>query len=261
MDLGVGGRTALVLAGSGGLGSAAARALAREGVNVALAGRDIEKLDRTVAAVELLGVRAFPLLWDLSDLSVIPDRIGSVEKALGPIDILVNMTGGPAPTPASGQPASVWGDAFQSMVLSVIATTDAVLPRMREKRWGRILTSTSSGVLAPLPNLGISNTLRMSLLGWSKSLAREVGADGITANIVVPGRISTARTQFLDEQKALREGDPLEEVTKASRAGIPLGRYGEPNEYGDVIAFLASDRASYITGSVIRVDGGLISGI
>jgi 3-oxoacyl-[acyl-carrier protein] reductase len=147
------------------------------------------------------------------------------------------------------------------MVLSVIAITDRVLPNMRARHWGRVITSTSSGVVAPIPNLGISNALRLSLVGWSKTLSREVGKDGITANIILPGRIATGRIQFLDEAKAKREGRSVEEVAAESTGSIPLGRYGKPEEYADVVAFLASERAAYLTGSVIRVDGGLISSI
>ena len=156
---------------------------------------------------------------------------------------------------------ALWQKSFQEMVLSVIAITDRALPQMRSRKWGRIITSTSSGVVAPIPNLGISNAMRLSLVGWSKTLAREVGRDGITSNIVLPGRVATARITFLDEQKAKREGRAVEEVAAESTASIPLGRYGTPEEYGDVVAFLASARASYITGSVIRVDGGLIASI
>ena len=176
-------------------------------------------------------------------------------------DILVNITGGPPPTPAAGQDPALWSKHFHAMVLSVIAITDRVLPNMRARHWGRIITSTSSGVIAPIPSLGISNALRLSLVGWSKTLAREVGKDGITANIIVPGRIATGRITFLDEAKAKREGRTVEEVAAESTSTIPLGRYGKPEEYAGVVAFLASDRAAYVTGSIVRVDGGLIAGI
>jgi 3-oxoacyl-[acyl-carrier protein] reductase len=132
---------------------------------------------------------------------------------------------------------------------------------MRAKRWGRVITSASSGVIAPIPNLGVSNTLRSALVGWSKTLAREVARDGITVNVVVPGRIATDRIQFLDAEKARREGRPVDQVAAESTASIPLGRYGRPEEYADVIAFLASAQASYVTGSTVRVDGGLIPSV
>jgi len=136
-----------------------------------------------------------------------------------------------------------------------------VLPGMRQRKWGRVITSTSSGVVAPIPNLGISNALRLALVGWSKTLAGEVGRDGVTANIVLPGRIATQRIQFLDSQRAKRENRSVEDVAAASVASIPVGRYGRPEEYGDMVAFLASTRASFITGSVIRVDGGMIASV
>lgn len=261
MDLGLHGKTALVLGAGGGLGGAIARTLAREGAKVALADVDGEALMPVQQEIEATGGEALPLIWDLADLSVIEDRVAQIEATLGPVDILVNNTGGPPPTPVSGQSAEVWARHFQSMVLSVIGITDRVLPGMRQRRWGRIVTSTSSGVVAPIPNLGLSNTLRLSLVGWSKTLAREVGRDGITTNVVLPGRVATGRIRFLDEQKAAREKRPVEEVTAESTASIPLCRYGEPQEYADVVAFLASERASYLTGSVIRVDGGLIASI
>jgi len=259
MDLGLQGKTALVLGGGGGLGSAIARQLATEGTNVAIGDIDPAAAEKTVAS--LSGGKGLALPWDLADLSVIDANIAKIEAALGPVDILVNNTGGPPPTPAAGQDPALWTKSFQSMVLSVIAITDRVLPGMRAKKWGRVITSTSSGVISPIPNLGISNALRLSLVGWSKTLAREVGGDGITANIVLPGRIATDRIQFLDEAKAKREGRPVEQVSAESTASIPVGRYGKPEEYADVVAFLASTRASYLNGSVIRVDGGLITSI
>ncbi|HSI39538.1 MAG TPA: SDR family oxidoreductase [Xanthobacteraceae bacterium] len=261
MDLGLKGKTALVLGGGGGLGSAIAATLAREGARVALGDIDQAALGRAADAIATEGGEALPLVFDLSDLAGIDGRIAAIEAKFGAVDILVNNTGGPPPTPASGQSAALWTRSFEQMVLSVIAVTDRVLPGMRAGKWGRIITSTSSGVVAPIPNLAISNALRLSLVGWSKTLAREVGRDGITANIVLPGRVATDRITFLDVQKAKREGRTVEEVAAESTASIAVGRYGDPQEYASVVAFLASVPASYITGSVIRVDGGLIASI
>lgn len=261
MDFGISGKTALVLGAGGGLGSAISKALAREGVHVALGDISPDAVDRTAREIEAAGGKSLPLVWDLADLSAIEAFVGNIEANLGSVDILVNNTGGPPPTPASGQPTELWAKHFQSMVLSVVALTDRVLPGMRAGKWGRIITSASSGVIAPIPNLGVSNALRLSLVGWSKTLAREVGTDGITANIVMPGRIATQRISFLDEQKAKRENRSVESITEESTSSIPIGRYGKPEEYGDVVAFLASARAAYLTGSVIRVDGGLIASI
>lgn len=261
MNLDITGKTALVLGGGGGLGRAISQALAREGANVAVADIDANAIAGTEAEVGRFGVRSVGIVWDLADLSQIDGHVSQIESELGPVDILVNITGGPPPTPASGQDSALWSKHFQSMVLSVIAITDRVLPKMRERKWGRIITSTSSGIVAPIPNLAISNALRLSLVGWSKTLAREVARDGITANIILPGRIATDRIKFLDEAKAKREGRSVEEVSAESTGSIPIGRYGKPEEYADVVAFLSSERAAYITGSLVRVDGGLIASI
>ncbi len=261
MDLGLTGRTALVLGAGGGLGGAIARTLAREGARVALADIDLAAASAVAEQITQAGGTAIALPWDLADLGVIDANITRIEQELGPVDVLVNNTGGPPPTPVSGQSSELWSKHFQAMVMSVIAITDRVLPGMRERRFGRVVTSTSSGVVAPIANLGLSNALRMTLLGWSKTLAREVGKDGITCNVVLPGRVATGRIQFLDEQKAKRENRPVEDVTRESNASIPVGRYGDPQEYADVVAFLASRNASYVTGSVIRVDGGLLANV
>jgi 3-oxoacyl-[acyl-carrier protein] reductase len=261
VDFGLKGRTALVLGAGGGLGGAIAQGLAREGAAVALADIDEAAAARTADAITADGGVAKAWGWDIADTVIIANRLAAISSALGDVDILVNNTGGPPPTPVAGQDPALWSKSFQAMVLSVIAITDAVLPAMTARRWGRIITSTSSGVVAPIPNLGISNALRLSLVGWSKTLAREVASLGITSNIVLPGRIATSRIRFLDEAKAKREGRTVEEVTAESTASIPAGRYGTPEEYADTVAFLASTRAAYITGSVIRVDGGYIPSI
>jgi 3-oxoacyl-[acyl-carrier protein] reductase len=256
MDFGLKGRTALVLGGGGGLGRAIAKSLSAEGANIAIADIDPKAADATK---KVLDGESLAVAWDLGDLTQIEPNIARIEQVLGPVDILVNITGGPPPTPAAGQDPAAWSKHFQSMVLSVIVITDRVLGGMRERKWGRIITSTSSGIVAPIPNLAMSNALRLSLVGWSKTLAREVGPDGVTVNIVVPGRIATDRIHFLDEAKARRESRHVEDVVSESTGSIPLGRYGEPSEYADMVAFLASSRAGYVTGSTVRVDGGLIS--
>lgn len=261
MDLGLSDKVALVFGAGGGLGGAIARSLASEHARVVLADIDGAAAGRNAADISAAGGSAIALQWDVADLSVIAANLAKVEAAFGPVDVLVNNTGGPPPTPVAGQSPDVWSTYFDSMVRSVIAVTDSVLPGMRSRGWGRVVTSTSSGVVAPIANLGISNTLRLSLVGWSKTLAREIGRDGVTSNIILPGRIATPRITFLDEQKAAREGRGVAEVSAESTAAIPVGRYGDPQEYGDAVAFLASTRASYITGSVIRVDGGLIPSV
>ncbi|MFD6951752.1 3-oxoacyl-ACP reductase [Nocardiopsis sp. TSRI0078] len=261
MDLGIAGRVALVTAASSGLGRAIAVALAAEGVHVAVTGRDEERLEAAAAACAEHGVSALALTWDLADHGRAPEIAGRVAEELGPVDILVNNTGGPPPTPALGQDAGLWEEMYGAMVLPVVRLTDAVVGGMRERGWGRIITSTSSGPIAPIPNLGISNSLRASLHSWSKTVSNEVAADGVTSNVIVPGRISTPRTDSLDRARAEREGRPLEEVESDARSAIPARRYGRPEEYGAVAAFLAGRQAAYITGSVVRVDGGQIPAV
>jgi 3-oxoacyl-[acyl-carrier protein] reductase len=261
MDLGIKNKTALVFGAGSGLGRAMAVSLGKEGAKVALAGRNVANLEETAKIIKAAGGQAYCIAWDLANLSAIDGLFTQLEKELGPVDILVNNTGGPPPATAAGQSTALWIEKFQEMVLSVIAITDRAIPGMKQRGWGRIITSTSSGAITPIANLGISNTLRASLHAWSKTLARELAPHGITANIIVPGRIATDRIRFLDESRAKRENISLGDVEADSLKSIPMGRLGRPEEYGDTATFLASQAASYITGSVIRVDGGNIPNI
>jgi 3-oxoacyl-[acyl-carrier protein] reductase len=261
VNLGVEGKVALVVGATGGLGGATAVELAREGARVVAAGRDPERARTVADAIAADGGKAMPLQLDLGEPERLDAVLDAVESSFGAVDILVNNTGGPPPTPAAGTPPELWTEQFDVMVLGVVRLTDRVLPSMRERGWGRIITTASSGVVTPIPNLAVSNALRLTLVGWSKTLAREVAADGVTVNVVVPGRIATRRVRELDEARAQREGKAVEDVVAASIATIPTGRYGEPSEYAAAVTFLAGARASYITGAILRVDGGLIPSI
>lgn len=261
MDLGLAGRVALVTGASAGLGRAMAIALAREGVKVAVVARREDALKATCDKIRAIGGEALSLVGDLSERQSLPGLVAQVQAALGEPEILINNTGGPKPSTAAGADLEAWRRDFDQMVLSVMALTDLVLPAMRRRGWGRIVTSTSSGVIAPIANLAPSNALRLALVGWSKTLAREVAAEGVTVNVIVPGRIATERIQFLDAQRATREGRTPEAVTAESVASIPAGRFGDPEEYAAVAAFLCSAPASYVTGTVVRVDGGMLAGI
>jgi len=258
MDLGIQDKRALVLSAGGGLGRAIAVALSKEGATVALSDLDERSLAESVALIQKSGGKVVSQVLDLADITGAGPLVDKIDREIGAVDILVNISGGPPPTSASNVSPEVWTKQFNAMVLSMIHITDLVLPGMRANHWGRIITSTSSGVLAPISNLGISNTLRSSLVAWSKTLAAEVAAEGITVNIVVPGRIATKRVRQLDEARAVREGKTVAEIVALSAGTIPMRRYGDPSEYADVVAFLASAKASYITGTTIRVDGGLI---
>ncbi|WP_076866001.1 SDR family oxidoreductase [Bradyrhizobium mercantei] len=258
MDLRLKGKVALVMAAGGGLGSAIAEVLSEEGVSIAVADINFEAAQRVAKSISDRGAKAKAFYCDLKELNQLELVVSQVQDSLGQIDILVNNTGGPPPTAAVGVSGSLWSDSFSAMVLSVIRLADAVLPGMQSRGWGRIITSSSSGVIAPIPGLILSNSLRSSLVTWSKTLAREVAPFGVTVNVTVPGRIGTDRIRHLDESRAQRENKTAAEVEDESRKSIPMHRYGLPREYADAVAFLASARASYITGSVIRVDGGLI---
>jgi 3-oxoacyl-[acyl-carrier protein] reductase len=259
VDLGIAGKRALVLGGNRGIGFGIAQALAAEGVHVAITGRDAT---RSVAAVGELkansNVQVESAALDLARTDELPAFAQALTTRFGPIDILVNNTGGPDYGGATNRSAAEWSARFQDMILSVIVLTDALLPAMRQRRWGRILTVISSGVVQPIPILGISNALRAALVGWSKTLSAEVAPDGVTANILVPGRIDTERVRLTDAANAAKLGISTDEAKTRSAATIPLGRYGTIAEFGATAAFVASRHASYMTGAMIRVDGGIV---
>jgi 3-oxoacyl-[acyl-carrier protein] reductase len=250
MDLKIAGRRALVLGGNRGMGLAIAKALAAEGAAVAIAARDEGAL--AAAARDIGGARTFTL--DLSDTASLP----RFAEAVGAIDILVNNTGGPPYGGAIGRESRDWEESFRSMSLSVITLTDLFLPAMRASKWGRVLTLVSTGAVQPIPVLGISNTLRAGLIAWSKSIAPEVAKDGVTVNVLMPGRIGTERVHLTDEASAQREGVGVDVVRQRSWSQIPVGRYGAPEEVAAMAAFACSNLASYVTGAVLRVDGGMV---
>ena len=258
MDLGLTGRRALVLGGNRGMGLAIATALVAEGAAVAIAARDPERLDTARAGLAAGGARVMAFALNLGDTAGLADFAADITERFGAPEILINNTGGPPYGTAAGRTLDEWRTSFEEMSLSVIALTDAFLPAMRAAGWGRIVTIVSSGAVQPVPVLGISNSLRAALIGWSKTLAGEVAAEGVTVNVLVPGRIATERVYLTDQAAAERQGLDPAEVTRRSEATIPMGRYGKPEEVADMVAFLVSARAAYVTGSMLRVDGGIV---
>lgn len=257
MDLGLNGKRALVLASSRGLGLGIAKALASEGAHVLLVGRSGDRLAENCKAINAEGKGKADWVWgDLSEENFVEAMKAAVKEKLGGIDILVNNTGGPTPGTAEDMTADKLDTFFQSMVLRVITLTNAFLPQMKEQGFGRILTVASSGVFEPIANLALSNTLRSALVGWNKTIAAEVAGFGVTANMLLPGRIHTDRIDELDGANAKRTGKSVEEIRAASLKTIPAGRLGRVEEFAAAGAFLCSVPASYVTGTMLRVDGG-----
>ncbi|HXZ87911.1 MAG TPA: SDR family oxidoreductase [Candidatus Binataceae bacterium] len=257
MDLKLAGKTALVLGGSKGLGRGVADALAGEGVAVAVVSRGKEAVDKAAAEVNASGGRAIGLVGDTSDWASIERVAKSARQQLGPIDILLNNTGGPPPSRVIGTSPELWEAQFRSMVLVFFKLTEMLLPEMRERKWGRIINVASESVVQPIPQIAISNTLRGAVIGWAKTLAGEVARDGVTVNTLLPGAFATDRVMSVQRAQGVTPEQAAERIAR----NIPVGRMGTPAEFGAMAAFIASPLAGYITGSMIRLDGGSIRSI
>ncbi|MDH3738090.1 MAG: SDR family oxidoreductase [Alphaproteobacteria bacterium] len=258
MDLGIAGKRALVSGASQGMGRGIAEALAAEGVRVILCSRNGDKCASVAAELsEQYKTEAHGIACDLADPAAIDRAAGYAEETLGGVDILVNNTGGPPFGAISQIDSETWQAQFEAMVLSVFRLTGHVLPGMRERRWGRVLIVSSTGVVEPIPELGISNTLRVSLANWAKTLSFEVARDNVTVNMLMPGRIATERLEQLYKVTVERTGKSIEQVKSDVASVIPMGRVGRVEEFAALAAFLASENAGYITGTTTAIDGGL----
>lgn len=261
MDLGLRGRTAVVGGATSGLGRASADALAAEGCNLLIWSRRADAL--ADIAVQLQAAHRVEVAHVAADATR-PDAAETVAAAaerIGPVDIVVLNAGGPPTVDPTATDRAGWERAFQLLAATPIELATRLLPGMRERGWGRVLAVLSSGVRQPIPELVYSNAGRSALAAWLKTTARTVAAEGITVNGVMPGRIATPRIHELDSARAEREGTTEDEIRAVHLATLPAGRYGEPAELGALVAFLASERASYITGQLVAVDGGLIAGM
>ncbi|MDE3032656.1 MAG: SDR family oxidoreductase [Acidobacteriota bacterium] len=260
MDLGMGGKVAMVAAGSKGLGRAAALALAAEGCAVSVCGRSTASLAAVKAELEALGVAALAVPADVASPAELSDWHRATEADLGPVDILVTNTGGPKAAGFDALSDADWAAGVESTLMNVVRMSRLVLPGMRARGWGRLVHITSLVAKQPLPLLTISSTLRAGLSGLTRTLAMETAKAGITVNAVLPGHILTDRQRHLAEVKSAAEGISMEEYFARTASAIPTGRIGRPDEIGAVIAFLCSTQASYVTGQSLLVDGGLVQG-
>lgn len=258
MDLNLDGKVALVIASSKGLGKAVARQLSLEGCNVMLSSRDAEQLEaaRLELSKEASGrIECCPC--DITCADDIDTLIAKTRELFGTIDILVNNAGGPPGGGFDQHDDHNWQLAFELNLLSYVRLIRAALPDLKTNA-GSIVNITSSSIKQPIPNLVLSNVYRMGLLGLGKSLAEELAPFNVRINTIAPGRIATDRTAYLDQLKADKLGTTREEIEETSRRNIPLGRYGAPEEFAKVVVFIVSDASSYVTGSSLMVDGGMV---
>ncbi|UPY38461.1 SDR family oxidoreductase [Sediminicoccus sp. KRV36] len=261
MNLGLKGKRALVMGASKGLGRSIADALAAEGAALVISGRDQASLDVAAKALVALGAAScVGIPADVSQGEQMDALADGAVAAMGGVDILIQNHGGPPPGPALEVTEALLTTWFQSIVLSPVRITNRLLPAMRAQKYGRIINVGSTGMLQPLPNMVLSNTLRASIMGWMKTLSAEVAHEGITCNIVAPGAIRTDRSLETASSLAKRQGKSVDDVIAERSKTIPAGRYGLPSEYGPLVAFLCSEQAAYITGSIMRTDGGMVRG-
>ncbi len=262
MDLGLRDKVALVTAASKGLGRAAAMELAREGAAVAIAARTAAGVEAAAAEIRAAtGARVLAVTADVSREADLIRLAGEVTAIYGRIDVLVNNAGGPPPGRFSEVSDEDWLHAAELTLLSAVRLTRLVLPGMRARRWGRIVNITSISVKQPIATLVLSNALRSGVVAMAKTLAGEVAAEGVTVNNVCPGYFLTDRVRNLAQHTAQAEGRAVSEVLAAQEAAVPMQRIGRPEELAAMIAFLASERAAYITGATIQVDGGQYGGL